>query len=196
MGQIRARRRRLHSVLRGVHLRMVSTHILTRTTRNTVGTHSMFLSGFTAKLGTLDSAAMKLPTDGPVVIVTASYEGEPPDNAAHFVKWLTGLDGKELEGVKYSVFGCGNRDWVNTFQRIPKLCDETIEQRGGQRLLARGEGSSLLISIIGFSSVLNALQATQVGHASSKPSRSTKASSGTSSLRYVSLPGRFLRADG
>jgi hypothetical protein len=28
--------------------------------------------------------------------------GEPPDNAGHFMTWLTGLEGKELAGVKYS----------------------------------------------------------------------------------------------
>jgi len=31
--------------------------------------------GFAPKLGTLDSTTGNLPTDGPVVIVTASYEG-------------------------------------------------------------------------------------------------------------------------
>lgn len=32
--------------------------------------------GFRATLGTLDSATERIPTDGPVVIVTASFEGE------------------------------------------------------------------------------------------------------------------------
>ena len=31
--------------------------------------------GFRASMGTLDSYAGKLPTDGPVVIITASFEG-------------------------------------------------------------------------------------------------------------------------
>lgn len=32
--------------------------------------------GFAPKLGTLDSATGHLPTDGPVIICTASYEGK------------------------------------------------------------------------------------------------------------------------
>jgi hypothetical protein len=31
---------------------------------------------------------------------------------------------------------------VNTYQRVPKLCDESIEARGGHRLLSRGEGDA------------------------------------------------------
>ncbi|OBZ71165.1 hypothetical protein A0H81_08482 [Grifola frondosa] len=98
--------------------------------------------GFRASIGTLDSATARVPTDGPVVIITASFEGQPADNAAHFVEWLSNLDGSELSGVKYAVFGCGNRDWVQTYQRIPTLCDDLLAQRGGTRLLARGEGDA------------------------------------------------------
>jgi len=61
----------------------------------------------------LDAANQKLPTDQPVVVVTASYEGEPPDNAAHFVSWLKSLKEKELDGVSYAVFGCGK--WIPTY---------------------------------------------------------------------------------
>ncbi|KAG7093355.1 hypothetical protein E1B28_007036 [Marasmius oreades] len=98
--------------------------------------------GFVARLGTMDSLSGKLPTDGPVVLFTASYEGQPADNASRFVDWLVNLQGEELKGVKYAVFGSGNSDWVATYHRIPKLCDETIEKRGGTRLLPRGEGDS------------------------------------------------------
>ncbi|KAK3352503.1 putative bifunctional P-450:NADPH-P450 reductase [Lasiosphaeria hispida] len=89
-------------------------------------------------LDTLDAAADKLPKDRPVVILTASYEGQPPDNAIQFTKWLEGLKGDELEGVSYSVYGCGHRDWAQTFHRVPKLVDETIEARGGSRISALG----------------------------------------------------------
>lgn len=98
--------------------------------------------GFHASLGTLDSAVGHVPTDGPVIIVTASYEGQPADNAAHFVEWLSTLEGKEFANVSYAVFGCGNHDWVATYQRIPNLCDTTIEARGGKRLLERGQGDA------------------------------------------------------
>lgn len=64
--------------------------------------------GFSATVvDPLDTANQKIPTDQPVVIITASYEGQPPDNAALFISWLQSLKGKEMENVSYAVFGCG-----------------------------------------------------------------------------------------
>lgn len=83
----------------------------------------------------LDQARDVLPTDDPVVIITSSYEGQPPDNAAHFVSWLSDLQGdKSLAGTQYSVFGVGNREWARTFHRIPKLVDSALADHGAQRL--------------------------------------------------------------
>jgi cytochrome P450/NADPH-cytochrome P450 reductase len=42
----------------------------------------------------------------------------------------------------FTVFGAGNHDWVNTYQKIPKLCDDLLAQFGGQRILERGEGDA------------------------------------------------------
>lgn len=83
----------------------------------------------------LDDANQKVPKDRPVVIITASYEGQPPSNAAMFVAWIESLKGKEMENVSYAVFGCGHHDWVQTFHRIPKLVDSTLEKLGGNRIL-------------------------------------------------------------
>lgn len=98
--------------------------------------------GFHASIGALDSAVDHLPKDGPVIIVTASFEGQPADNAAHFVEWVSALCGSELEGVSYAVFGCGNKDWVSTYQRVPKLLDGVLEERGAHRLVEHGEGDA------------------------------------------------------
>ncbi|OAA69010.1 Bifunctional P-450:NADPH-P450 reductase [Cordyceps fumosorosea ARSEF 2679] len=87
------------------------------------------------EIGPLDNVKDKLPTDRPVVIVTASYEGEPPSNAAHFVDWLRSLKGNELQNVSYAVFGCGHHDWAQTFHKIPKLVDATMAERGADRIL-------------------------------------------------------------
>lgn len=66
--------------------------------------------GFRVRVDTLDSATGKVPKGEPVVMVSSSYEGQPPDNAAHFVNWLSSLEGqKTFEGVNYAVYGCGNR---------------------------------------------------------------------------------------
>jgi cytochrome P450/NADPH-cytochrome P450 reductase len=67
--------------------------------------------GFEAQTTSLDSATQNIPKDDPVVFITASYEGQPPDNAAHFFEWLSKLDGKSLEGTNYATFGCGHREY-------------------------------------------------------------------------------------
>ncbi|KAJ0372993.1 hypothetical protein COL26b_008870 [Colletotrichum chrysophilum] len=94
--------------------------------------------GFSATVDSLDTAREALPTDRPVVIVTSSYEGQPPHNAALFVDWLTNLKGKELENVSYAVYGCGHADWVKTHQRIPKLVDSSLAERGATQLIPLG----------------------------------------------------------
>ena len=40
------------------------------------------------------------------------------------------------------MFGCGNRDWSQTYQRIPTLCDKLLEDRGATRLFERGQGDA------------------------------------------------------
>jgi cytochrome P450/NADPH-cytochrome P450 reductase len=86
----------------------------------------------------MDAAKASLPTDRPVVIITASYEGQPPDNAAEFCGWIEGLKGAELQNVSYAVFGCGHHDWSQTFHRIPTLVDRVLEARGGSRICKLG----------------------------------------------------------
>ncbi|KAI4592086.1 hypothetical protein KJ359_011877 [Pestalotiopsis sp. 9143b] len=94
---------------------------------------------FVTQLDSLNSGTGKLPRDQPTIIFTASYEGQPPDNAGQFVRWLeSGRSKDELEGVRYAVFGCGNSEWPQTFHRIPKLVDETMSACGAERLVDMG----------------------------------------------------------
>lgn len=75
----------------------------------------------------------------PVVIFTSSYEGEPPDNAARFLPWVESLKGtNRLSGVRYTVFGCGNSDWPQTFHRVPKLIDAALSAAGAERIAEIG----------------------------------------------------------
>ena len=99
-------------------------------------------NGFKTQLAPLDDFAGHLPTDGPVVIASASYNGAPPDNAVKFADWLQSAPAGAASGVSYAVFGCGNRDWASTFQAVPRLLDEKLEALGGRRLLARGEADA------------------------------------------------------
>lgn len=77
--------------------------------------------GYKAKVATMDSLAYGMPKDIPAVIITASYEGQPPDNASHFCNWLEKADRKELEGVRYSVFGVGNSMFSAAFASFPSM---------------------------------------------------------------------------
>jgi cytochrome P450 / NADPH-cytochrome P450 reductase len=94
--------------------------------------------GYKASVGCLDSAMENLPTKQPVVIITASYEGNPPDNANAFVEWLKSAEKGGLQDAQYGVFGCGHHDWVATFQSVPKLIDDQLAAKGALRIVERG----------------------------------------------------------
>ncbi|GAB7348487.1 hypothetical protein MBLNU459_g6894t1 [Dothideomycetes sp. NU459] len=90
------------------------------------------------KVDTLDSATGSLPTDQPVAIVTASYEGAPCDNAARFFNWLDSLKEGESTKISYAVFGAGHSDWKSTFHRIPTAIDDILAANQGERICERG----------------------------------------------------------
>jgi cytochrome P450 / NADPH-cytochrome P450 reductase len=114
--------------------------------------------GFRVRVDTLDSATGKVPKGETLVMISSSYEGQPPDNAAHFVNWLSSLEGqKMLDGVNYAVYGCGNRtsqkssyysirtninldDWASTFHRVPIFLDTAFTANGAHRISNIGLG--------------------------------------------------------
>ena len=97
------------------------------------------LYGYNATVSTLDSAVGSLPNDQPVIIITASYEGKPCENAKQFVAYL---ESKPELDINYAVFGAGHHDWVNTYQKIPTYIDQMIENAGGTRIIERGAGDA------------------------------------------------------
>ena len=97
--------------------------------------------GYTARSAALDEAVGELPTEGAVVVVTSSYNGQPPDNAATFCTWADD-SATSAAGVRYTVFGCGNRDWSATYQAVPTRIDAALEARGATRVYPRGEGDA------------------------------------------------------
>lgn len=100
--------------------------------------------GFTATVATLDSATEHVPKERPVVFITPSYEGQPPDNGRKFVTWLESVQDKQIffQGVKYAMFGCGNPDWVSTYHRIPKLIEEILDRTGANKFCPTGLGNA------------------------------------------------------
>ncbi|KAJ9425993.1 cytochrome P450 [Fusarium oxysporum] len=74
------------------------------------------------KIDCLDMANGNLPADQPVVIITASYEGQPPDNAGHFVAWVENAaqEEKPFKDVSYA------------------LVDRSLAKHGATRLVDMG----------------------------------------------------------
>lgn len=95
--------------------------------------------GFAAKPVPLDvhlaASGGKLAADGSLVIITATYNGNPPDNCVAFNKYLDNLAPGALEGLSVAVFGVGNSKW-RTFQAFAKKVDNSLKSAGAQQLRA------------------------------------------------------------
>lgn len=94
--------------------------------------------GYTVTVAPLDSAAGKLPA-GIVLVVAASYNGHPTDDAKEFVRWLDAAGSTAAAGVRYAVLGLGDRNWAATYQRVPRQIDEGLAMAGATRLAALTE---------------------------------------------------------
>ncbi|MFI1620728.1 cytochrome P450 [Streptomyces lydicus] len=98
--------------------------------------------GFAADVAPLDAYAGQLPGDRPVVIVAASYNGQPTDDAAAFVQWLKTAPDDAAAGLPFAVLGVGDRNWAATYQHVPTLIDDRLNALGGHRLLPRAEADA------------------------------------------------------
>ncbi|MGW7024642.1 cytochrome P450, partial [Streptomyces decoyicus] len=98
--------------------------------------------GFAADVAPLDAYAGALPADRPVVIVAASYNGRPTDDAAVFVEWLNTARDGAATGLPFAVLGVGDRNWAATYQHIPTLIDDRLDALGAHRLLPRAEADA------------------------------------------------------
>ncbi|MFC9127947.1 cytochrome P450 [Streptomyces sp. NPDC057099] len=91
--------------------------------------------GCETQVAALDAYAGGLPTDRPVVIAAASYNGRPTDDATAFAARLE--EDHDLSGVTYAVLGVGDRNWAATYQHVPTRIDERLAESGATRLLDR-----------------------------------------------------------
>ncbi|MEV6942581.1 cytochrome P450 [Streptomyces sp. NPDC051172] len=91
--------------------------------------------GCETEVAPLDAYAGGLPTDRPVVITAASYNGRPTDDATAFATWLE--DTHDLTDVTYAVLGVGDRNWAATYQHVPTRIDDRLAELGATRLVDR-----------------------------------------------------------
>ncbi|KAJ3287947.1 hypothetical protein HDU79_005313 [Rhizoclosmatium sp. JEL0117] len=79
-----------------------------------------------------------------LIVVTATYNGTPPDNAEKFDVWMSNtntLAAQPLAGIHFAVFGCGNKQW-RTYQVFPSKMDHSLEALGGTRFVTPGAGDA------------------------------------------------------
>ncbi|MCQ4041193.1 bifunctional cytochrome P450/NADPH--P450 reductase [Streptantibioticus rubrisoli] len=98
--------------------------------------------GCQVTVAALNDRTAALPTDAALVIVAASYNGQPTDDADAFVGWLANAEQGAAEGVRFAVLGVGDRNWAATYQRVPTLIDARLAELGGTRLLPRAEADA------------------------------------------------------
>jgi hypothetical protein len=56
------------------------------------------------------------------VVICSTYNGHPADNAEAFYEWVfTPAASEALMGSKVAVFGCGNSNWKDTYQKACSL---------------------------------------------------------------------------
>ncbi|MBT2416789.1 cytochrome P450 [Streptomyces sp. ISL-22] len=91
--------------------------------------------GCATQVAPLDDYAGGLPTDRPVVITAASYNGRPTDDATAFAAWLA--EAADATDVTYAVLGVGDRNWAATYQHVPTRIDDRLAELGATRLLDR-----------------------------------------------------------
>ena len=73
------------------------------------------------------------------VFMMATYgEGDPTDNAMEFNEKLTN-DELDLAGMKFSVFGLGNKTYEH-FNKMGKFVDSRLEELGAKRVYELGIG--------------------------------------------------------
>lgn len=86
-------------------------------------------------LGAYDRS--RLPKEKNVLIITSTYgDGEPPDNAGDFHRWLLGDAAPRLDGVNFSVLALGDTNYPD-FCKCGIEFDTRLEQLGATRLFKR-----------------------------------------------------------
>ena len=100
------------------------------------------LHGFKGKAIDLENAKPeKMTVEHAAIFLVATYgEGDPTDNAVEFMDWLgSDLSADTLDGLKFTVFGLGNRQYEH-YNKMGKDLNARLEALGGTRVYPHGEG--------------------------------------------------------
>jgi len=96
--------------------------------------------GFDSTVQPLDAAAATeggLDKESLTLIVTSTYNGQPPDNAKQFAKYCASLEPGSLAGTKIAILGIGNSNW-KSFQNFPTSIEAALVAAGAEIICPRG----------------------------------------------------------
>ncbi|POR32109.1 NADPH--cytochrome P450 reductase [Tolypocladium paradoxum] len=75
-----------------------------------------------------------------LVLVMSTYgEGDPSDNAQHFVSWVTSASDVCLAHLQYAAFGCGNSNYQR-FNQVIQDVTSALQLLGAKAILETGKG--------------------------------------------------------
>lgn len=100
--------------------------------------------GFQVGLAPLDEAKLPISQKAYWVIVSATYNGTPPDNARKFAEQINNSSPESAKGLGFTVFGCGNTQWAQTFQAFPRQIQTKLQALGGESIAPMGEADASL----------------------------------------------------
>lgn len=76
-----------------------------------------------------------------VVFLMSTYDGEPSTNSKKLFDWVQ-QDSNVTPGLKFAVFGIGDKSYGEKFNTVAKSFDERLEVLGGKKLTTLGLGDT------------------------------------------------------
>mmetsp|Transcript_14738 Transcript_14738/g.41911 ORF Transcript_14738/g.41911 Transcript_14738/m.41911 type:complete len:1188 (+) Transcript_14738:202-3765(+) len=104
--------------------------------------------GFSPTVKSLDDVVGKLPLSdfACTIVICATYNGYPPDNALAFNDWIdskvSGSEDDSGSAGALAVFGCGNSSWENTFHDFPRKVHGALIAYGYKDIVPLGLGDA------------------------------------------------------
>jgi sulfite reductase (NADPH) flavoprotein alpha-component len=90
-----------------------------------------------AAISTGDYKTSNLRNEGSLVLISSTQgEGDPPDSAVEFHRFLFGKRAPRLQGLRFAVLALGDYSYAN-FCKAGADFDQRLEELGGERILAR-----------------------------------------------------------
>lgn len=128
--------------------------------------------GCVTTVGPLDDATGGLPDADATLVIAASYNGQPTDDARRFFAWVQSAEATLRAGANFAVLGVGDHNWADTYQAVPQRIDERLTELGGVALVPRAAADTsgdLTGTVDEFSTALWAALAARFGDPDATP---------------------------